>query len=234
MTDLILIRHGETDWNRELRFQGHVDVPLNATGMAQAQRLAERLAAERVAVDHLVCSDLLRTRQTAAPSQKALLPQLALETLTDPALREQSFGIVDGLRVDDIKQQHADAWAQWLRFDADVGMPGGETTRQFHARVMDALHRIAARHVGQTVLVVTHGGVLDMVWRTAQGLELSGPRVSDIPNAGLNRVRMQDGQWSVLQWADTRHLADLPAQPVYDQVKLLATEADTEGSPSAA
>lgn len=238
MTDLILIRHGETDWNRELRFQGHVDVPLNATGMAQAQRLAERLSAERVAVDHLVCSDLLRTRQTAAPAHQVLLPHLPLETLTDPALREQSFGIVDGLRVDDIKQQHAAAWAQWLRFDADGGMPGGETTRQFHTRVMAALQRIAARHMGQTVLVVTHGGVLDMVWRTAQGIGLSGPRMSDIPNAGFNRVRLEGGRVRILQWADTRHLADLPAQPVYDQVKLLATEAVTEaatvGSPSAA
>ncbi|PIF29357.1 putative phosphoglycerate mutase [Acidovorax sp. 62] len=221
MTELILIRHGETDWNRELRFQGQVDVPLNAMGHEQARRLAQRLAQEQCVVDHLVCSDLIRAQQTAQPVAQALLPHLALEGLTDAGLREQHFGEVDGMRVSDIQQQHAQAWADWLRFDADHAMPGGETTRQFHARVMDAVRRLAAQHAGQTVMVVTHGGVLDMVWRTAQGLGLSGPRQSDIPNAGLSRVRLQGDAIEVLHWADTRHLADLPAQPVYDQKKLL-------------
>ncbi|WP_298212671.1 histidine phosphatase family protein [Acidovorax sp.] len=221
MTELILIRHGETDWNRELRFQGHVDVPLNATGHEQARRLAERLAAEQMVVDHLVCSDLIRTRQTATPSLQVLLPALHIDTLTDSGLREQSFGIVDGLRVDDVKADHADAWERWLRFEADYGMPGGETTRQFHTRVMDAVRRIAQQYQGQKVMVVTHGGVLDMIWRTARGTGLDGPRQSDIPNAGLNRVRVDGDAVQVLDWADVRHLADLPEQPVYDQKKLL-------------
>lgn len=225
MTELILIRHGETDWNRELRFQGHVDVPLNATGHEQARRLAERLATEKIAVDHLVCSDLIRTQQTASPSLQVLFPKvrtdLLINTLTDSSLREQSFGAVDGLRVDDIKVQHAAAWAQWLRFEADYAMPGGETTRQFHTRVMDAMRRIAQQHPGKQVMVVTHGGVLDMVWRTAMGMGLDGPRQSDIPNAGLNRVRLEGDAVQVLDWADVRHLADLPAQPVYDQTKLI-------------
>ncbi len=224
MTELILIRYGETDWNRELRFQGQVDVPLNATGHAQAQRLAQRLVMENLAVDHLACSDLLRTRQTAQPALAALLPQLSLDALTDPRLREQHFGVVDGLRVDDVKVQHASAWAQWLRFDADGGMPGGETARQFHARVMEALRGLAHQHAGQTVIVVTHGGVLDMVWRTARGLGLGGPRQSDIPNAGLNRVRLQGDAIEIVHWADTQHLAGMPAQPVYDQTRLQRAE----------
>lgn len=221
MTDLILIRHGETDWNRELRFQGQVDVPLNATGHEQARRLAARLAAEQTAVDHLVCSDLIRTRQTAQPALSALLPHLDLSAVSDTGLREQHFGVVDGMRVDDIKQQYASAWDAWIQFTEDSGMPGGETTRQFHSRVMDAVQRLASAHPDQTVLVVTHGGVLDMIWRTARGIGLAGPRQSDIPNAGLNRVRVSGDALEVLHWADTRHLADLPAQPVYDQTKLL-------------
>lgn len=221
MTELILIRHGETDWNRELRFQGHVDVPLNATGHEQARRLAQRLATEKTLVHHLVCSDLIRTQETAAPTLQALLPHLRIDTLTDSSLREQSFGIVDGKRVDDIKVEHAEAWNQWLRFEADYGMPGGETTRQFHTRVMDAVRRIAQQYQGQKVMVVTHGGVLDMIWRTARGTGLDGPRQSDIPNAGLNRVRVDGDAVEVLDWADVRHLADLPAQPVYDQAKLV-------------
>lgn len=225
MTELILIRHGETDWNRELRFQGQVDVPLNATGHEQARRLAERLGAERLAVDHLVSSDLIRTRQTAQPVLGALLPALHIDNVVDATLREQSFGLVDGMRVDDIKLQHAGAWENWLRFDADGGMPGGETTRQFHARVMDAVRRLAQEYAGKTLMVVTHGGVLDMVWRTAKGVGLHGPRQSDIPNAGFNRVRLDGDAIELLHWADVRHLADLPPQPVYDQKKLLAETA---------
>lgn len=225
MTELILIRHGETDWNRELRFQGQVDIPLNAMGHEQARRLAERIAADRVQVDHLVCSDLIRTQETAQPSLQVLFPGTRIESLTDSSLREQSFGLVDGLRVDDIKTQHADAWEQWVRFDADYAMPGGETPRQFHTRVIGALQRIAQQHrgSGHTVMVVTHGGVLDMVWRTANGLGLSGPRQSDIPNAGFNRVRMDGESIDILQWADIRHLANMPAQPLYDQTKLQST-----------
>lgn len=223
MTELILLRHGETDWNRELRFQGHVDVSLNAIGLEQARRLALRLAGETV--HHVYASDLMRAQQTAEPVSR----ELGLHAVSDAALREQSFGQVDGMRVDDIKAQHPQAWEGWLRFEEDYGMPGGETTRQFHSRVMDAVARLVAAHRGRTLVVVTHGGVLDMVYRTARSLGLNGPRQSDIPNAGLNRVRVHDGGIDILAWADVQHLADLPPQPVYDQRKLVATES----SPSA-
>ena len=100
-------------------------------------------------------------------------------------------------------------------------MPEGESPRQFHARIIEALGRIATAHEGQKLLVVTHGGVLDMVWRTARGLGLNGPRQSEIPNAGFNRIRIavaaQPELIEIVDWADTRHLADLPAQPTYDQ-----------------
>jgi probable phosphoglycerate mutase len=219
MTELILIRHGETDWNRELRFQGHVDVALNEVGLEQARRLAGRLAGE--AAHGVYASDLLRTQQTAQP----LSQQLGLPVVHDTGLREQSFGSVDGMRVDDIKEQHPEAWAGWLRFDEDFCMPEGETTRQFHARVMQAVRRIAAAHRDETLVVVTHGGVLDMVYRTAKSLGLNGPRQSDIPNAGVNRVKVDaQGGVEILEWADVAHLADLPPQPVYDQKKLVATE----------
>lgn len=227
MTDLILIRHGETDWNRELRFQGQVDVPLNATGHEQARRVAERLAGEPV--HHLYSSDLLRTRQTAEPAGV----RLALDNRVEAGLREQNFGEVDGMRVDDIKVRHAEAWSRWVRFESDYAFTGGESTREFHARVTAALRRIAAAHAGQTLVVVTHGGVLDMVYRTAQGLGLDGPRRSEIPNGGLNRVRIEGDAFTILRWADAAHLADLPPQPVYDQARLASSAVSSEPSPSA-
>lgn len=223
MTELILIRHGETDWNRELRFQGQVDVPLNAVGHAQAHRVALRLAAENL--HHLVSSDLIRAQQTAHPVARHSLAPQPLDPVLDAALREQDFGVVDGMRVADIRAQHPQAWAQWVRFEADYAFAGGESTRQFHARVMAALRALAQKHPQQTLVVVTHGGVLDMVYRTARALPLSGPRQSQIPNAGLSRVRIQGDSIDIVTWADTQHLADLPAQPVYDQTRLAAKAA---------
>ncbi|MDB5878193.1 MAG: Phosphoglycerate mutase [Variovorax sp.] len=214
-TEIILVRHGETAWNRELRFQGHVDIPLNDAGHEQARRVGLRLAGE--AVDHAFSSDLMRAQQTAAPAAQ----QLGLKVVTQAGLREQHFGVVEGLRAEDIRQLHPRAWEDWLAFREDHAMPEGESARQFHTRVINALGAIAATHAGKNLLVVTHGGVLDMVWRTAHGMSLNGPRQSDIPNAGINRIRLADPQKpteiEILYWADTRHLADLPPQPVYDQ-----------------
>lgn len=221
MTEFILLRHGETDWNRELRFQGQVDVPLNAVGHTQAQRLAQRLAVEPV--HHLVSSDLLRTRQTAQPILDLARTAQAPSLVTDAMLREQNFGRIDGMRVEDIKTQHADVWAGWTQFQSDYAVPDGESTRQFHTRVMDAMHRLAAAYAGQTLVVVTHGGVLDMLYRTVHGLGLNGPRQSTIPNAGYNRVRFYGNRFDILHWADTTHLDGMPPQPVYDQTRIAAS-----------
>ncbi|MDE2617116.1 MAG: histidine phosphatase family protein [Burkholderiales bacterium] len=215
MTELILIRHGETDWNRELRFQGQLDVPLNAIGLEQARRVADRLALQPVHA--LVSSDLQRALQTA----QALAQRAGYAApLSESGLREQHFGMAEGLRAPDIQARHPQAWAQWVRFDEHYAFDGGECTRDFHVRVLGVLRALAQRHAGQTLAVVTHGGVLDMVYRSALGLSLSGPRVSEIPNAGINRVRLQGEAIEILDWADTRHLADLPPQPVYDQQRL--------------
>jgi len=203
MTELILIRHGQTELNRGPFFQGQIDVPLNALGHAQAARLADRLAGERL--DALHCSDLLRTRQTAGPSAQAL----ALTAQPDPSLREQHFGVLEGLSFDDARRLHPQAWEDWLRHDPDRGVPGGECASRFHTRVIAALQAVARAHAGARVAVVTHGGVLDMVWRTARGLPLSGARTCPIPNAALNRVRVADGLLEILAWADDAHVADL-------------------------
>ncbi|MDB5900540.1 MAG: histidine phosphatase family protein [Ramlibacter sp.] len=222
MTELVLIRHGETDMNRELRFQGHVNVGLNAIGLEQARRLAARLCTEQAGA--LYASDLLRARQTAEP----IAAGLALQPVPESGLREQNFGRVDGMRVDDIQREHPDAWAGWLRFEEDFCMPDGESTRAFHQRVMQAVQRVIAAHPDEKVVIVTHGGVLDMIYRTAMSLGLNGPRQSDIPNAGVNRIRVRNGALEIVDWADIRHLQDLPPQPVYDQKKLVAV-----ASPSA-
>jgi probable phosphoglycerate mutase len=202
MTEFMFIRHGETDWNRQQRFQGQIDVPLNATGQEQARRLAARLADAPAQV--MLSSDLLRTRQTGEP----LAASWRLTPHLNPAFREQSFGVLEGLDVPTIQAQHPDLWARWLEHRADFELPGGgESLRQFHTRVIGAVRQAAEDHAGQAVTVVTHGGVLDMLWRTANGLALDGLRNCEIPNTGINRLRWRAGTLEILGWADAGHLA---------------------------
>lgn len=215
MTELILIRHGETDWNRRQCFQGQIDVPLNEFGLEQAQRLGQRLAGEPI--DALIVSDLLRARQTAAP----LAERHGLEPRLMPALREQAFGILEGLSFDEIRQRHPEEFARWVRHDPDYALPGGAESRHaFHRRVIDALQALGQQHAGQRLAVVTHGGVLDMVWRSAKGLTLHGARECAIPNTGINRVRLQRQDETpqtltleLLTWADDAHLGVNQARP---------------------
>jgi probable phosphoglycerate mutase len=201
-TTIDFIRHGETDWNVQGRFQGQIDVPLNARGRRQAERLAARLAARPPEV--FVSSDLRRAQQTAAPLQAAWALPLALA----PGLREQSFGVLEGLDVPTIVQRHPDLWARWQEHRADHALPGGESTRAFHARVLAAVRALANVHGGRRLVVVTHGGVLDMLWRTAHGLPLDGQRDCAIPNTGLNTLRWERGTLHVDTWADAAHLDD--------------------------
>ncbi|MBU6259706.1 MAG: histidine phosphatase family protein [Burkholderiales bacterium] len=202
MTELIFIRHGETDWNIRGCFQGQLDVPLNATGQAQAQRLAQRLAPERP--DGLYSSDLDRARATAAP----LAAAWGLAPTTLPGLREQHFGVLEGLDMASARTRHPEAWARWLEQRADYEIPGGGESRlRFHARVIEAVEALARADAGRRIVVVTHGGVLDMLWREVHGLTLDGQRDCPIPNTGINRLRWADGRLQIEVWGDAAHLA---------------------------
>jgi probable phosphoglycerate mutase len=207
MTELLFIRHGETDWNRRACFQGQIDVPLNGTGRLQAERLGARLAGEPH--DLLFSSDLQRAQQTAAPLAAAWQQQPVLV----PGLREQGFGEWEGLDFPTIQARYPQLWPQWLEHAPDFATPGGESALQFHARVLDAVKQLAEQAPGRRVAVVTHGGVLDMLWRTAQGLPLVGQRACAIPNTGLNRLRYLTGPAGgtlvVDRWADDEHVRDL-------------------------
>jgi probable phosphoglycerate mutase len=225
MTELILIRHGETDWNLQHRFQGQIDVPLNARGLAQAQRLGVRLAAE--AIDAFACSDLQRARQTASPAAE----RLRLVPDPVPGLREQGFGVLEGLALHEIIERHPLEWEQWRRHDPDYALPGGENVRSFHARVVAAVLALGARHPRRRIAVVTHGGALDMVYRTALGLPLHGPRTCPIPNAGINLLRVSGDSIEIVEWADDAHVADLGAVTPANLADVAPPDIQADGPP---
>jgi len=200
--NLLLIRHGETAWNAEHRIQGRLDVPLSTTGVWQTGRLAERLAGE--AIDAVISSDLARAWMTGAP----LADARGLTMVPDARLRERAFGIFEGKTLDEIAAEHPDELAAWRSRDVDWRIPGGESGAEFIDRVLVALHEIAAAYVGRTVAVVTHGGVLDVVYRNARALAWDAPRDHLMLNASINRLQAQTGplRLQIVDWADIGHL----------------------------
>lgn len=202
MTELVVIRHGETNLNRVGSFQGQIDVELNEYGLNQAEQLARRMADEHF--DAVYTSDLIRTRQTAQP----LATRLSLPINPVLGLREQHFGELEGKPLSWVKEQHPELWETWLLFRADFAVPGGESVRRFSARVLATVFGLAQKHQGERLLVVAHGGVLDMLYRHAKGFSLDGPRVCAIPNTGVNRLVVEQEIIRIQVWGDDTHLRD--------------------------
>jgi len=205
MTEVLLIRHGETAWNAERRLQGHIDIELNDTGMRQAELLAQALRGEPL--DAIFASDLTRARQTAAPLAAALGLPVAIER----NLRERCYGAFEGLRYTDIGTHYPEAYAAMQARQLDFRYPAGanvaETLNEFSARSVGAVMRLLRSASYPKVAIVTHGGVLDCLNRAARGADMSRPRDFDIPNAGINRLQWDGEKFKILQWADVEHLA---------------------------
>lgn len=155
MARLILVRHGATDWNRDGRYQGHSDTPLNAEGMAQAQRLVDLLRSD--GISQVVSSDLRRASVTAQILAEGL--RLAPPRL-DPLLREIDLGEWEGRLATEIAEADAQAWDARNQNPAEVGAPGGETTRQVAQRVWASLDELATQAPQVTTAVVSHGFAL--------------------------------------------------------------------------
>ncbi len=200
-TRFCLVRHGETTWNAERRLQGQTDIPLNQVGRAQAKAAASRLATERF--DALYSSDLSRALETAAPAAALL----GLKTQPTETLRERFFGAFQSLTHEEAQARYPEDYARFRARDPDHCMPDdGESLRAFSARIEASLGDLAGKHRGQTLLVVTHGGVLDMARRLATGRSLQEKRDFPLRNAALNWIEHCHGRWGLLSWGETAHL----------------------------
>jgi probable phosphoglycerate mutase len=212
MSEVLLLRHGETLWNIEGRIQGHGDSPLSAEGEAQAEALAKRLATERP--EALYTSDLGRARQTMEPIARAtgLMPRV------DPALRERCYGAFEGRTWPEIERDFPQQYAAHLGGDPTLKAEGGESLQEFHDRAVGALTRIAAESADGKVVIVAHGGVLGMLYRHVMGIPLRSPRTYTMPNASINRFTYRAGAWRLVEWGDLSHIGHSLPEEFFDAV----------------
>jgi probable phosphoglycerate mutase len=206
VTRFILVRHGETEWNREARIQGQRDSALTIQGRAQAVAIAERLATERF--DAIVSSDLGRAMDTAA----RIAMRCGRSVTGDSRLRERCYGEGEGMTYEDAGIKYPEAFSRQFGAESEFAIPGGESRRQFQERVARAFDSLAGEHPGARLVVVTHGGVLASIYRRILGIALTTPHKVPIANAAFNEIAHEAGAWNVAAWDDTAHLATV-AEP---------------------
>ena len=203
-TYFLLIRHGETAWNKEFRLQGQMDIPLSPVGEEQARRLKARLRS--LPLHAAFSSDLSRARRTA---------EIALDGRTVPfstseALRERHFGLWQGLNWDEIRRDFPREFEASEKDGVTLAVPGGETWERLRARVAAEMDRLARENDGKTVAAFTHGGTCKMAVFAALDLPAAQWRAWRTDNASITRlVREDDGRWKLAGFNDTAHLEDL-------------------------
>ncbi|MDP9314317.1 MAG: histidine phosphatase family protein [Chloroflexota bacterium] len=200
MTTIYLIRHGETEWNRFGRWQGHADVPLSAEGYLQAAALAERLVNDGVQFDHMYASDLRRAFETAQIVARALFADGRRQAQAFPAVREINVGSWSGLTRSEIIAQFPGA------FTTVHHAPDAETPDVFAERVGGALTDLALRHPGQTLAIVTHGGTIRAMLKHVLAQHDAPTSVPFIGNTSITELRLEGDAWRVLRLNDLAHV----------------------------
>lgn len=210
-TQLILIRHSESVWNLEGKFQGHRDSPLTKTGIAQARAVAQRLSSVSFAA--LYSSDLGRAHNTS----KIIAESCSCHTIVDERLRERNLGIFEGLSREELQSVYPDEYRSYKNAGPDYVIPNGESARQRFARIVQCLEELAEKHYGETIVVVSHGGVLESLFRHAVGIPLEAERNFKLLNCSINIFFWESGRWSLRTWGDVAHLESLRVlDDIYD------------------
>jgi probable phosphoglycerate mutase len=218
-TRFILVRHGETDWNNEKRFQGHADTPLNAHGVLQARRVRSYFdELESIGLElhhHCVSSDLCRAYTTAQIIHGEKRPSLTLNN----RLRERHYGQLSGLTSDEMQVQSPREYESLRNRILDAPLQGGESLRDFYHRVVLEFESISVDQRGKTTLMVAHGGVLDCIYRHCTGESLEKKREWLLPNCALNVIDIDcKGNKNVRLWAWLGHLSNDNTRVNIDEV----------------
>jgi len=201
-TRILAIRHGETAWNVDTRIQGHLDIPLNDTGHWQAERLGQSLAGEDIAA--IYASDLSRAHETALYVGRAA----GVPVVAELGLRERGFGDFEGRTFAEIEIALPDQAERWRKRDPSFSPAGGESLLQVQERVLATVDRLAVQHPGELIVLVGHGGVMDVLYRAATRLDLQAARTWQLGNTAVNRLLWSPEGLSLVGWSDTQHLAD--------------------------
>ncbi|HML23021.1 MAG TPA: histidine phosphatase family protein [Aggregatilinea sp.] len=204
LTRVYSIRHGETAWNALGRWQGHAPVPLNETGMNQAQQLARWLAQSDERIDVIYSSDLKRAMQTA----QAVGDALGLSILPERRLREVDLGEWQGLNHSEAEAWDTDRYAAFKADWYNVPTPSGESRNELKARVRAAFDEITARHAGQHVALVTHGGTLGMLIESLFG-KIERPTLTNTSLTVMEQTAAND-PWQLVNIAWSPHLSESP------------------------
>lgn len=202
-TIVTILRHGETQWNIERRFQGQLDSPLTPQGIAQAVAVGEYLKDE--AYDYICCSDLGRSVQTAT----IIAQKLGLAINTDVRLRERHLGVAQGLMREEFKARYPDLERQFAANTVNLVIPGGESICQCDERVGSWMAELATSHPGQRILAITHGLILSYIFRRVLGIPLEAQRRFSLFNASINRFSIKKGEWFLDSWGETGHTKNL-------------------------
>jgi probable phosphoglycerate mutase len=204
MTQIFLVRHGETLWNSEGRIQGHLDSPLTQNGLAQANALALHFfKSQNFAA--LYSSDLGRAYETA----RCISEKNGLPVLVDPRLRERNFGIFQGVVKRELKTKYPDESSYYKALDANYVIPGGESFKQLSERCINCLEELAQKYLGKRILVVAHGGVLVSLFKHTLGISPDAPRRFLSLNSSINVFSYQNKTWMLEVWGDLSHLRDV-------------------------
>ena len=203
LTHVVMVRHGETEWNRDGRVQGMQDSRLSERGLAQAEAVARVLAGE--SVDLIYSSDLGRTRQTAAAIARAT----GIEVRLDARLRERCYGVLEARTWTEIEREHPQAFQRLNARDPHYAPAGGESPIVFRERVVQVFDEIAQAHLGARIVVVSHGGVVGVMYRHVMEMSIEEKRRYALFNASINRFRYVDARWHLDVWGDVSHLDGL-------------------------
>ncbi len=201
-TRIIAIRHGETAWNVDARLQGHLDVELNAKGFWQAEQVARALADE--SVEAIYTSDLMRAWHTASAIEKAIGAPLT----SNQGLRERAFGSYEGKTYAELEVLWPEEAVRWRRREPDWAPPGGETLLDLRQRINSTVTALAQQHMGGQIVLVAHGGVMDVLYRLATGQDLQAHRTWQLGNAAINRLLWTADGLTLVGWGDTSHLEE--------------------------
>jgi len=207
-TELYLVRHGETLWNLEKRFQGQNDSPLTENGREQARILGKSL--QGISFDALITSDLGRAAETAGLINSLLNVPVFL---TEPLLRERNFGIFHGLKREEAEKKYPREAAMIWSGNADAVVPGGESRNQLRQRVLRFLDDLPVKYPGKRVLAITHGGVVNTAIRLVLGIPFDAPRRFKLPNTGLSIFVYEKNEWFLRAMNITCPLKD---RQIYD------------------